>query len=87
MIYSIGYSKWTVDQLLKVMAGRSVDLLVDLRSVPFGRFNPPFNRTNLQRILGTATSGRAMSWVASSARSRMKASTGWWRLPKIGRSS
>jgi uncharacterized protein (DUF488 family) len=51
MIYTIGYSKWTVDQLLKVMTEKEVDLLVDLRSVPFGRFNPPFNRPNLEHVL------------------------------------
>jgi uncharacterized protein (DUF488 family) len=52
MIYSIGYSKWSVEQLVKVIAEKKIDLLVDLRSVPFGRFNPPFNRPNLSRVLG-----------------------------------
>ena len=51
MIYSIGYSKWTVEQLLKVIEDKKVDMLVDLRSTPFGRFNPPFNRPNLERVL------------------------------------
>jgi uncharacterized protein (DUF488 family) len=51
MIFSIGYSKWTVEQLLKVVAEKQIDLLVDLRSTPFGRFNPPFNRPNLERVL------------------------------------
>jgi uncharacterized protein (DUF488 family) len=51
MIYSIGYSKWTVEQLLKVIEDKKVDMLVDLRSTPFSRFNPPFGRTNLSRVL------------------------------------
>jgi uncharacterized protein (DUF488 family) len=51
MIYSIGYSKWTIEQLLKVIEDKKVDMLVDLRSTPFGRFSPPFNRPNLERVL------------------------------------
>ena len=51
MIYSIGYSKWTVEQVVKVMEEKKIGLLIDLRSVPFGRFNPAFNRPNLQAVL------------------------------------
>jgi uncharacterized protein (DUF488 family) len=54
MIYTIGYSKWTVDRLLKVMGQKEIDRLVDVRSVPFSRFNPPFGRTNLSRVLKDA---------------------------------
>jgi uncharacterized protein (DUF488 family) len=52
MIFTIGYSKWKVDQLLKVMAEKEISLLVDIRSVPYGRF-APFNRPNLARVLGS----------------------------------
>ena len=52
MIYTLGYSKWTVEQVKEKMDEKGIDLLVDVRSVPFGRFNPPFNRPNLQRVFG-----------------------------------
>ena len=53
MIYTIGYSKWTVEKVKEKMNELGVDLLVDLRSTPFGRFNPSFNRTDLQRAFGS----------------------------------
>jgi hypothetical protein len=34
------------------MDDRGIDLLVDVRSVPYGRFNPAFNRPALQRAFG-----------------------------------
>ena len=76
MIYTIGYSKWTIDQLLKVMQEKEIDLLVDLRSVPFGRFTPPLTARTLPTSSGPFTSGRATSWAASTARPRTRALTG-----------
>ena len=52
MIYTIGYSKWTVEQVKAKMEELNVDLLVDVRSVPFGRFNPAFNKPSLMHALG-----------------------------------
>lgn len=51
MIYSLGYSKWTIEQLVKTMDEKGADLLVDVRSVPYSRFNPAFNRPVLIRTL------------------------------------
>ena len=52
MIYTFGYSRWTVEQVRAKMDELGVDLLVDVRSVPFGRFNPAFNKPNLLRHFG-----------------------------------
>ncbi|MGA2107384.1 MAG: DUF488 domain-containing protein [Syntrophorhabdales bacterium] len=52
MIYTIGYSKWTVEKVRALMDDLGVDLLVDLRSTPYGRFNPAFNRPELIRAFG-----------------------------------
>jgi uncharacterized protein (DUF488 family) len=51
MIYTFGYSKWTLAQVIGKMEEKGIDLLVDVRSVPFGRFRE-FNRNNLEKVLG-----------------------------------
>lgn len=35
MIYTLGYSKWTVEQVKEKMDEKGIDFLVDVRSVPF----------------------------------------------------
>jgi uncharacterized protein (DUF488 family) len=52
MIYTFGYSKWTLEQLKKVMDELGITLLVDVRSIPYGRVNPAFNRPGLIRAFG-----------------------------------
>ena len=52
MIYTLGYSKWTVDQVIKTMDEKKIDLLVDVRSIPYSRFSPSFNKAALMVSLG-----------------------------------
>ncbi len=52
MIYAIGYQRITVEQLESAMDARKVDLLVDVRSVPYSR-KYAFNQKRLKGIFGT----------------------------------
>jgi uncharacterized protein (DUF488 family) len=52
VIYTIGYSKWTVEQVRQAMDERGIDVLVDVRSSPYGRFSKGFNRPELIRAFG-----------------------------------
>jgi uncharacterized protein (DUF488 family) len=52
MIYTFGYSKWTVERVRTKMDELGIDLLVDLRTTPFGRFSPAFNKPELVRAFG-----------------------------------
>ena len=52
MIFTIGYSKWDVKAVRAKMEEVRISLLVDLRSTPYGRFNPTFNRLALIAAFG-----------------------------------
>ena len=50
MIYSIGYQKLDQQTLIEILKARQVEVLVDVRSRPYGR-KPVFNRNAMQRWL------------------------------------
>lgn len=47
MIYAIGYQRMTLAEMLCVIEAKKIDLLVDVRSVPYSR-KPDFNRNRLE---------------------------------------
>jgi uncharacterized protein (DUF488 family) len=54
MIYTIGYQNTSMDELKHIMKDKAIDLLVDVRSVPYSR-NPmkkDFNKERLIELLG-----------------------------------
>lgn len=54
MIYTIGYQKITLVNLVQIMgksAGKNIDLLVDVRSKPYSR-KADFNQKNLIYVFG-----------------------------------
>lgn len=51
MIYSIGYAKLTPEQLEQTLRERNINLLIDVRSVPYSR-KPNFNRKRLEQQFG-----------------------------------
>ena len=57
MIYTIGHSTRTSDELIALLREAGVDLLVDIRTVPRSRFNPQFNADALPKTLGEAGIG------------------------------
>lgn len=47
-IYTIGYGARTIEQFLDLLRRYQVAFLIDVRSQPFSRFQPMFNRCELQ---------------------------------------
>jgi uncharacterized protein (DUF488 family) len=57
LIYTIGHSTRTTDELIALLRENGVDLLVDVRTVPRSRFNPQFNTDALPEPLAEAGIG------------------------------
>lgn len=54
MIFTIGYQKTSLDKIEQIMKDKAIDLLIDVRSVPYTR-NPikkEFNKERLIELLG-----------------------------------
>ncbi len=50
-IYTIGYGSRTTDDLLAQLQQADVQILIDVRSVPYSRHQPEFSQEPLQQIL------------------------------------
>lgn len=50
-VYTIGHSRHSAEVFLALLRGHGVEALADVRSSPFSRFNPQFNREPLERWL------------------------------------
>jgi uncharacterized protein (DUF488 family) len=57
IIYTIGHSTRSVEELIALLQQVGVDLLVDVRSVPRSRWNPQFNTDALPEPLAAAGIG------------------------------
>jgi uncharacterized protein (DUF488 family) len=51
MILTIGHSNHPIERFLALLKQHGVETLADVRSVPFSRFNPQFNRKPLEAAL------------------------------------
>ena len=51
MIYSIGHSIKNIKSFISKLQEFSIDTLVDIRTYPSSRYNPQFNRCNLENVL------------------------------------
>jgi uncharacterized protein (DUF488 family) len=51
MIYTIGHSKHPIDRFIALLQQHDIDALADVRSTPYSRFNPQFNKEKLQTAL------------------------------------
>lgn len=49
MIYTIGHSNHPIERFLALLRQHEIGALADVRSTPFSRFNPQFNRDSLRR--------------------------------------
>lgn len=56
-LYTIGHSNGTVEHLLRLLSRYGVTAVADVRSQPYSRFNPQFNREELARALKNAGLG------------------------------
>lgn len=54
MIYTIGHSTHPIGQFTGLLRQHGITALADVRSTPFSRFNPQFNRKALQASLAAA---------------------------------
>ena len=53
-IHTIGHSDHTAATFMELLRRRDIDLVVDVRSQPYSRWAPQFNRETLERELGAA---------------------------------
>ncbi len=53
-ILTVGHSNHSIETFLRILRKHAVQLLVDVRSDPYSRYAPQFDRTALQRTLETA---------------------------------
>ena len=51
MIYTVGHSNHPIAHFLTLLQGQGVNLLADVRSTPYSRFNPQFRRDPLSHAL------------------------------------
>ena len=61
MIYTIGHSNHPEQRFIELLRQHDIGALADVRSIPFSRFNPQFNRENLKPAL--AVSGMSYMFV------------------------
>ncbi len=54
MIYTIGHSNHPIGQFIGLLRRHGIEALADVRSTPFSRFNPQFNRDRLAAELRSA---------------------------------
>jgi uncharacterized protein (DUF488 family) len=50
-LYTIGHSNHPVDKFIQLLVEHRVMHLVDVRSIPYSRFHPQFNKTALPQVL------------------------------------
>jgi hypothetical protein len=50
-LYTIGHSNHPVDKFIQLLVEHGVTHLVDVRSTPYSRFHPQFNKTVLPQVL------------------------------------
>lgn len=58
-VYAIGHSTRTIVAFLSILRAHSIDVLVDIRTIPKSRHNPQFNSDSLKTSLGKAGIGYA----------------------------
>jgi uncharacterized protein (DUF488 family) len=54
MIYTIGHSTHPIERFTALLQQHGVEAVADVRSTPFSRFNPQFNRASLSHSLASA---------------------------------
>ena len=51
MIYTVGHSTHTIQDFIKLLKSRGISAIADVRSAPYSRFQPQFNREVLTKSL------------------------------------
>ena len=50
-VFTIGHSTHSIEKFIELLAAHQIKVVADVRSSPFSKFNPQFNRDNLQNSL------------------------------------
>jgi uncharacterized protein (DUF488 family) len=50
-IYTLGHSRHPIGRLIQLLTNNQIEVLLDVRSTPYSRFNPQFNKNALQKSL------------------------------------
>jgi uncharacterized protein (DUF488 family) len=50
-LFTIGHSRHPIEHFLALLSQHGIEVLMDVRSTPFSRFNPQFNRGRLEDAL------------------------------------
>jgi uncharacterized protein (DUF488 family) len=53
-IWTVGHSKHELPVLVDLLRGPGIEVVADIRSQPFSRYNPQFNRKSLEQALPAA---------------------------------
>jgi uncharacterized protein (DUF488 family) len=53
-VFTIGHSTHPIERFVELLQRHGVEVLADVRSTPFSRFNPQFNRASLAHSLASA---------------------------------
>jgi uncharacterized protein (DUF488 family) len=51
VLYTIGHSNHPIERFLQLLVDHGIQCLADIRTTPYSRFNPQFNRATLQNTL------------------------------------
>jgi uncharacterized protein (DUF488 family) len=54
-IYTIGHSTRTIDDFIAILNTYKINTVVDVRSIPYSRFNPQFNSDSLKESLNDSS--------------------------------
>ncbi|MDP2981857.1 MAG: DUF488 domain-containing protein [Candidatus Latescibacter sp.] len=58
-LFTIGHSNHSIEKFIQLLEDNYIMTLVDVRSAPFSRYNPQFNKENLENIL----SGKSIEYA------------------------
>lgn len=50
-VFTIGHSTHSIEKFIALLSAHGIQVVADVRSSPFSKFNPQFNRENLQNSL------------------------------------
>jgi uncharacterized protein (DUF488 family) len=53
--FTIGHGNYPIDLFIDNVRSAGIDTIIDVRSFPYSRFNPHFNRENLEKSLEEST--------------------------------
>ncbi|ODS37428.1 hypothetical protein BEH94_06195 [Candidatus Altiarchaeales archaeon WOR_SM1_SCG] len=51
VIYTVGHSNIDIKKFINILKQNNIEVLIDVRSVPFSRYAPQFNKDNIKREL------------------------------------